>query len=227
MLHELGNLPWINIHTHHKPIGHDEWIIRNAYLSSPKSMLPEGYFFSCGIHPWFAAQHDLSKSLAQLERSLANLQCLALGESGLDRIHGPDFKVQQRIFDAQIYLAAQYKKPLIINSVKAHTELISMLHQFNHPVLIHGFNGAEKSLLSFLNKGFRISLGHRFFNNPVARLSVSKIPIDMLYFETDTLVGPVSEVYESYARLVQVDLNALRQQIWTNFTRDFNTDYGT
>lgn len=224
---ESVNSPWINIHTHHKPSSANELVIRNAYLYHFKNLLPSGYFFSCGIHPWFATKYTLSKSLAHLERSLGNKRCLAIGECGLDRLCGPDFLAQQRIFDAQINLAVKHKKPLIIHSVRAHFELISMLRQFKLPVIIHGFNGRLKSLTAFLDQGFRISVGHRFLMSTAARECVSHIPLDMLYFETDTVCIPVYRVYETFARLAHLELNTLRQQIWTNFTRDFIIDYGT
>ena len=219
--------PWINIHTHHKPNNETELVIRNAYNSAPLTLLPLGYYFSCGIHPWFATQNTISKSLAQIERSLTHKNCLALGECGLDRLRGPKLSVQQLIFDAHIKLAKHYNKPLIIHSVRAHSEVIAMMRQNIQPAVIHGFNGGKKALSAFLDQGFRISVGHRLLMSPAGRECILHIPLEMLYFETDTQCMPVRGVYETFARLAHVELNTLRQQIWTNFTRDFITDYGS
>jgi TatD DNase family protein len=227
MLHELGNLPWINIHTHHKPAGHDEWIIRNAYLGSPKSILPEGYFFSCGIHPWWAVKESLNIMLNRVEQALQNTSCIALGECGLDRLRGPHLSIQKEVFESQIELALKYQKPLIIHSVRAHQEVIQMLPQSSPAVIIHGFNGGKKLALDFLSKGCSISIGPRFLRSLHLQNCLPILPLDKLYFETDTESTPIKEVYTAFANAANLNLASLRQQIWTNFTRDFTLGYGT
>lgn len=73
-------------------------------------------FATAGIHPSEAAQanEDALKKVAALA---ADPLCVAIGEIGLDYYHveNPDIPTQQLAFTAQMYIAAEAKKPIIIH----------------------------------------------------------------------------------------------------------------
>ena len=140
-----------DLHSHKKKPN----TIVNVY---PNENIPKDFFFSSGIHPWFCENYKTQ--LKQLENNLSLTNCLAVGECGLDRICKTDLDIQQEVFDAQITLANNYKKPLIIHCVKAFDLLQRSLNQIKVPVIIHGFN-QNNNILSQLLKfdNLSISLG--------------------------------------------------------------------
>src|SRR5271169_2441746 len=77
--------------------------------------LPQIYA-SAGIHPQEAA-HATKEALAKLSTLAADPKCIAIGEIGLDYYHAdnPDITTQKLAFCAQMYIAAQTRKPIIIH----------------------------------------------------------------------------------------------------------------
>jgi TatD DNase family protein len=73
-------------------------------------------FASAGIHPQEAASAS-PEALAKLAALVANERCVAVGEIGLDYYHveNPDIVTQQRAFIAQMKIAADAGKPIIIH----------------------------------------------------------------------------------------------------------------
>lgn len=53
-----------------------------------------------------------------------------------------------------------------------------------------------------------------------------KIPIDRLFFETDTADIDVAEIYQAAASLLEMPINALREKIFANFAHYFNYEDG-
>lgn len=82
---------------------------------SPSHNLPQ-IFATVGIHPQESSQatEDALKKVAALA---AAPLCVAIGEIGLDYYHAdnPDIQTQQLAFTAQMYIAADAKKPIIIH----------------------------------------------------------------------------------------------------------------
>jgi TatD DNase family protein len=73
-------------------------------------------FATAGIHPSEASQaaEDALKKVASLA---ADPLCVGIGEIGLDYYHveNPEIPTQQLAFTAQMYIAAEAKKPIIIH----------------------------------------------------------------------------------------------------------------
>jgi TatD DNase family protein len=77
--------------------------------------LPQVYA-SVGIHPQEAA-HAGAEALGKLAALAGQERCIAVGEIGLDYYHvdNPDIATQQEAFIAQIRLAAELRKPILIH----------------------------------------------------------------------------------------------------------------
>lgn len=99
---------------------------------------------------------------------------------------------QKDTFIAQLDLAFEYKKPLILHCRVAHDDMIEILenHQIikavNHPGVIHSFTGNLQQLKKFLDMGFYIGVNGLIFTLPFVAEAVKETPIDRIVLETDS-----------------------------------------
>lgn len=148
-----------------------------------------GLYYCLGIHPWYVGAHS-SEDLESLEQllSMRPERCVAVGECGLDRLHG-EISVQLPWFDAQIELASKLKFPLIIHSVKAHDDVHAALRRGNWGgrALVHGFSGSYQQAIKLVDQGCFIGVGG-VITHPRARKTrdaVARLPLESLVLETD------------------------------------------
>lgn len=149
----------------------------------------EGLYYCLGIHPWFVNEHsegDLGALRAALLDHPGN--CVALGECGLDRLHG-ELKGQYPWFEAQVDIAADTHFPLVIHSVKTHDEVYEVLRRksFAGRVLVHGFSGSYQQASKLIDLGCFIGVGG-VITHPRARKTrdtIARLPVDALVLETD------------------------------------------
>jgi len=113
----------------------------NQLNNAPRSHLAPG------LHPFYIEQHRL-EHLNALENILKTEACIAVGEIGLDTFlkqhkQAEIFQKQQDFFSAQIELAQQYDKPILLHIRKSHADVLAMLkqHQFKHGGIAHAFSG--------------------------------------------------------------------------------------
>lgn len=85
-----------------------------------------------GIHPHDAKGWD-SKTAARIEELLQSPKVVALGEIGLDYHYNYSTREEQvAAFEAQLQLAGQYNKPVIIHNREAHQDTLEILTGFFH-----------------------------------------------------------------------------------------------
>lgn len=199
-------VPFIDIHTHSTRI---------------KSGL-----YSYGIHPWAIQRDELTPEASLLSDRGYGLdvpsEIAAIGETGLDRLHKETFDLQQKVFEQHILLSEQYQKPLIIHNVKATANILN-LHKKHHPKqpwIIHGFNGTTDEVRQLTAKGIYLSVGESlFYPNRKITQSISSIPLEYLFLETDTSPKTIQEIYEKASELLNIPLDQLKEQIFANFAR--------
>ncbi|MDO6441270.1 TatD family hydrolase [Marinobacter sp. 2_MG-2023] len=148
-----------------------------------------GLFYCLGIHPWYIGEHS-ERDLEALESLLSARpeRCIAIGECGLDRLHG-DLASQYPWFEAQIELASKLNFPLIIHSVKTHDEVHATLrrHNWSGRALLHGFSGSYQQAAKLVEQGCFIGVGG-VITHPRARKTretVARLPLESLVLETD------------------------------------------
>ena len=144
---------------------------------------------AAGLHPWWADGFD-DASLAQLERLLnGHCELVAVGECGLDRKRGPPLAQQQAVFEGQIRLAEAHARPLLIHSVAAHDEVISLLRRgaFSHPFLMHGFSGSMEQAEALVKRGAFIGVSGIITHarSRKTRAVIAQLPLEALVLETD------------------------------------------
>lgn len=217
--------PFINIHTHRKPLSPKEKAIRNAYLSLSETQLDEiSYPVSLGIHPWFIKKETLTQDLARLTTLSPHQKVWVVGEIGLDKSISIPISLQKEAFENQLFIAEKVKKPVIIHAVKTYSEFIPYLKKATIPFIFHFFMGNEteaKSLLKYEN--VFLSFGKNFFLPHQKSLAVfEKMPISRLFLETDTMPISIEKVYEKAAKLRKMEMEVLKEKIFTNFTTIFS-----
>ncbi|MBC7381735.1 MAG: TatD family hydrolase [Bacteroidia bacterium] len=212
---------FINVHSHHKPLNENEFVIRNAYLHSI-SGLPSNYSLSIGIHPWFISKITLDQSEKKMRLLLAQPNFMAIGEIGLDKLK-PYWTQQLIYFEMQLLLAKEFNKPVIIHCVKAYNYLITFIKKSDSQFILHGYNGnlvQTKQLVKFENVYF--SFGPKQLNVGDKIKEVLRIITpERIFIETDTQRIPVLQVYNKILPYFQLSLTALQNQIIANFIHVF------
>ena len=214
---------FIDIHTHTIRIKEDLLQIVNLDLSQP---CPEHGYYSYGIHPWALNKADFQteSALKLLEERLKLPNVLALGEAGLDKMHKETFEKQIDLFERQIELSEAVQKPMILHDVKSHNEIIALRkkHKALQPWILHGFNGTEQDIRQMSGQGLYLSVGESLLHSErKITKSPRNIPLDLLFFETDMAEIGIETVYETAAKLLEMDIDALQKQIFSNFARLF------
>lgn len=143
---------------------------------------------SIGIHPNHSADAELWQ-VALLRGLHADPGVVALGEMGLDYHYDRSPREHQRaIFEAQLEIASEVRKPVVIHCREAVEDTLSVLGQFPKvPALFHCFTGtpgeAEKILAAGYSLGFTGPVTYK--KNDELREVVKMTPLDRLVVETD------------------------------------------
>ena len=216
--------PFINIHSHILKSGSNLLQIVNLNL---ETFCPEQGYYSYGIHPWTLDNVDfqLEEAFSLLEERLQSSNVLALGEAGLDKMHKDSFEQQIAVFERQIELSEVLRKPMILHDVKSHNEILALRkkHKAKQPWILHGFNGTEQDIQQLTGQGLYLSVGESLLHSErKISKSLKSIPLGLLFFETDMAEIDIEMVYEAAANLLEMDINALRAQIFSNFAALWN-----
>lgn len=166
-------------------------------------------YASAGIHPQETALAD-DAALAQLRTLVADPLVIAVGEIGLDYYHldNPDADVQQRAFVAQLDIAREARKPILIHlrtselataeakarfgAADATADFFRLVEQHWAPHgiggVMHCFSGSAKDAQHALDLGFHLSFaGNVTYNRfPGIREAAVLAPLDRILVETDS-----------------------------------------
>ncbi len=145
-------------------------------------------YAAIGRHPNAARGFD-DADLAELRALAAHERCVAIGESGLDfyRDTAPHAD-QQRAFAAQIALARETGKPLVIHSRAADEQTLAQLSSeaAGVSVVMHCFSMPDR-LQECLGRGYAISFAGNVTYKSAADLAdaAARVPEERLLVETD------------------------------------------
>jgi len=144
---------------------------------------------SVGIHPHDAETVD-ARALAELTELAQAGKVVAIGETGLDffRDRAPRDR-QRQAFRAQIRLARQLGKPLIVHDRDAHDEIVAILRDEGASEVggvMHCFSGDLALARQCIAMGFFISFaGPLTYPNSALREVAAALPVDVMLVETD------------------------------------------
>jgi TatD DNase family protein len=217
---------YFDAHTHVKPIfGNVYTIVSLDQLDEINTPSFLGVPVSIGYHPWFYDSFKAKKYLEIVKKFAGNPSVMAIGECGIDRSAKTPLQVQKDIFLFQAELAEHCKKPLLIHCVKAYADFAGIIKQCKPavPWIFHGFNANARDARSLLEYGAYLSVGRDLLRqNSKIRNCFGDLPVERIFFETDTWFQPVSVIYREAAFLTKKTQKVIKQQMFDNFVRCFN-----
>jgi len=146
-----------------------------------------GVFAALGIDPHRAATADAER-VDELRSLLMHPRAVAVGETGLDDFHRfATLEQQRRVFQAQLTLAGELRKPVVIHSRAAVAETAEQLADFGGTVVLHCFS--EPGLLPVaLERGYYVSFAGNVTFPKAAELreAAGHVPADRILVETDS-----------------------------------------
>jgi TatD DNase family protein len=159
---------------------------RRAALAAAETY--DEVYAAIGHHPNNATGYEAAIT-DELRELAAHPRCLAIGETGLDDYRDyaprPD---QERAFAAQIELARELGKPLVIHTRAAEDDTISTLANRAHglEVILHCFSMPTR-LEECLDHGWWISFAGNVTYPKAQDLAeaAEQVPLDRLLVETD------------------------------------------
>ena len=171
-----------------------------------------------GIHPWQAVEGELSA----VEAVIADVD--AIGEIGLDFACEVPREVQMALFRAQLALAEQHQKAVVLHCIKAFEEVMKILSKYRlKAVIFHGFIGSTEQAQRAVAQGYYLSFGERTFRSPKTIEAMRSTPLSQIFIETDESPTPIEEIYAQIAKLRGISVAELLSATEANFERIFRT----
>ena len=163
-----------------------------------------------GIHPEHAATFD-DEQLQTIGDLAAHRKVVGIGEIGLDFYwkENPPREAQERALIAQLDLAAELNKPVVIHDRDAHDALMAILRQrIGTPRgILHCFSGDLGMAREAIDLGYLISFaGNLTFKNAARLQEIAKeLPLDRIVIETDApYLSPLRGKRNESANVVRV-----------------------
>jgi TatD DNase family protein len=145
-------------------------------------------YATVAVHP-----HEASKAteetFARLRELAQHPKVLAIGETGLDYHY--DFsprEVQRAVFERQLEVAAEARKPIVIHTREAWADTLEVLRsRWRGEGIMHCFTGDEEQAREALDLGFYLSFGGvlTFPKAETVRQAARIAPEDRILVETD------------------------------------------
>ena len=165
------------------------------------------------------------QEVATLGERLSDVQ--AVGETGLDFVHGPAREVQFGALRAQLRIARERGLPVVLHCVRAFEPLMRELAACEpRAVIFHGFIGSPEQAQQALAKGYFLSFGERAFASPKTLAALRETPLSQLFLETDDSPVPIAEIYARAAEARGVPAEELQRATLANYKRTFETQHG-
>lgn len=219
----MRSIPFVDIHTHLSRTEKEAITVQNIFPGEGFAAFSGRNFYSVGLHPWhIKTPGENNKMLAQVEDALGFDHVIFVGEAGLDKRGKTCFEEQKRVFEAQAFMAEEYRKPLIVHCVKAYNEVMEA-HKKMAPKMtwiFHGYNGSVEMTRQLATRDFLFSFGDILFLPGAKAIESYKIlPLNKIFFETDEYDGVVGQMYKQGARLKNIPEEEIVMAVWDNFNR--------
>ncbi len=222
---------------------------------------PGSIWATVGFHPnhldsaWYHDKKEIKDPLQEkfdigiLAELARHPRVVAIGECGLDYYRlspnsdsDPNLRMRQKeVFQGQIQLALELKKPLMIHcrptkgTDDAYEDLFGMLAQVTAiPRVIHFYVGSPRMTRRFLEAGFYFTFGGVVTFSRDYDEQISLIPMERILSETDApYVAPLAQrgkrnepafILETVARLAEikgVSVSEMERAIAENVRRVF------
>ena len=145
----------------------------------------DGVFACLGVHPHEAGSPG---DLGELRQLLGHERAVAVGETGLDyyRDYAPR-EAQRQLFQAELELAEDTAKPVVIHTRAADADTLAALRDFAGTVILHCFS-SPPLLGTALDRGWYVSFAGNvtYPKAPELREAAARVPRERLLAETDS-----------------------------------------
>lgn len=144
-----------------------------------------------GVHPEELDSYN-EETNEKIKYYLQKPKIIAVGEIGLDYYWDKSrIELQKEVFEKQIYLAKEAKKPIVVHDREAHKDTFDILKRTGAKetgVVMHCFSGSAEFAMQCVKEGFYIALGGVVtFKNAKKMKEVAQIvPLEYLLLETDS-----------------------------------------
>lgn len=212
----------------------------------------DSFYYSAGIHPWWVdriignGESLLPDIKSSMLAQAADEKCIAIGETGLDKMRLPEFefepawRAQLTLLELHIQVAKELQLPLILHAVKAHAELLDLLirHKPSATGVIHAFTGSYELAKQYWELGFYLGVGGTITYERAhkTRKAVERMPLDALLLETDAPSMPLAGkqgsdnspenlplIAKALAQLKKSNVSEIQKRTTENFRRLFQT----
>ncbi len=161
---------------------------------------------------------------------------IAIGEVGIDykEANAPDQITQQKVvFQKIIALAEQIKKPLIVHSRNAESDVIDLLQSSScNKVVMHCFGGRKTLVRKATDAGFYFSIPPVCQRLQHFSMVIAEVPLNQLLTETDApYLSPVAgqrnepaNVLESIKKIAEIKKftpEEVANNVWMNYQKLF------
>lgn len=151
-----------------------EWVRNQARVGASQHL-------SFGVHPWGSADFD--------EAALRPYFALApvIGEIGLDSVWTKvPQAVQRPVFEAQLRLAAQLQKPVILHTKGEEAACLALVNRYPNRYFVHWYSRTDWQA-DYIAAGCYMSIGVDVLTDPAVQALAKAVPADRLLLETDGL----------------------------------------
>ena len=149
--------------------------------------LHEEVFAVVGIDPHQAGGTEAAR-VDDLRELLDHEQAVAVGETGLDyfRDRAPRDR-QRKLFEAQLELAAELGKPVVIHTRDAEADTADVLAGFDGTVVMHCFS-SPGLIDTVLERGYYVSFAGNVTYPKASdlRAAAAQVPAERILAETDS-----------------------------------------
>src|SRR5574341_1191303 len=141
-----------------------------------------------GIHPEHADTFN-AETLKAIRDLAQHSKVVGIGEIGLDFHYadGAPREAQEKNFSAQLELAAELGKPVVIHDRDAHAAVMNLIAQHSARGLLHCFSGDRPLAERAIELGYYISFaGNLTFPNARSLHAIARVvPLERVVIETD------------------------------------------
>ena len=184
-----------------------------------------------GVHPWNCADFGAA-AVDAMRRVLEPNPRVGVGEIGLDRLKCRDISQTMRdAFAAQLGLAAEFRRPVVLHGAKCWGEVVGMCRPFANGAipafLFHGFSRSSGLLGEIAAMNGFVSIGPAILNDHAVnyRRLAAEIPEDILLVETDrteensATIPSIYKIVDFLAHLRGVPAESLAARLEANADR--------
>lgn len=170
----------------------------------------QGYADKCvgafGVHPWYYKESFLED---ELKNYLLKFPKALVGEIGVDELRDKVCPKQHELFEAQLMIAKEFKRPVIVHAARAFMALKEHEKMLKEVKYVHHGFVKNSELLKFIigTEGY-IGLGSLFLLQAKAKEMWKMMPSDRVLFETD---APYRIREEEYLQVIEDNILKLSE----------------